>query len=247
MNNYRFTSDKFEQNERIDCELAINVTTDNGSNSYAGTISIISRRPVFKAGYNSPLLDYEDKNFTFSYLEGQPMTFNLQGYDNNLTSVLAYYAYVILATDYDSYSLLGGTPWWRNAQTIVNNAATSGEVGWAEADNEFKNRFVYVDNILNPMFQPLRETMYNYHRKGMDVMFDNMDNGRAAVLQSINALSAVQQNRPGSMNLQTFFEAKNQEIISIFKGAGNDEKTQIIQILGTVDPANTNLYSNIQQ
>ncbi|HTA61099.1 MAG TPA: DUF4835 family protein [Bacteroidia bacterium] len=247
MNNYRFTSDKFEQNERIDCQVIINVSTDLGSGSYQGSISISSRRPVFKAGYNSTVFDYQDKSFTFFYAEGQPMDFNLQGFTTNLTSVLAYYAYVILAIDYDSFSLLGGTDMWKKAQTIVNNA--QGEAanypGWLSSDNGFKNRYIYIDNILNPMFQPLRETMFNYHRKGLDIMYDNMETGRAAVLQAINNINEVHKNRPGSFNVQVFFESKNQEIVNIFKGATNEEKTQVMQILGTVDAANTTIYSAI--
>ncbi|HKC68995.1 MAG TPA: DUF4835 family protein, partial [Bacteroidia bacterium] len=137
MNNYRFTNDKFEQNERIDCQIIINVTTDNGGGSYQGTISISSRRPVYKAGYNSTVFDYMDKSFTFNYTEGQPMDFNLQGFSTNLTSVLGYYAYVILAIDYDSFSLLGGTDMWKKAQTVVNNAQGATEPGWQSSDNGF--------------------------------------------------------------------------------------------------------------
>jgi hypothetical protein len=245
MNNYRFTTDKFEQNERIDCQIIITVTTDLGGGSYQGTISISSRRPVFKAGYNSTVFDYIDKSFTFSYTEGQPMDFNLQGFSTNLTSVLGYYAYVILALDYDSFSLLGGTDMWKKAQIIVNNAQSATEPGWQSSDNQFKNRYSYIDNILNNMFQPLRETMYNYHRKGLDVMYDNMETGRAAVLQAINNINELHKNRPASFNAQVFFEAKNQEIVNIFQAAPSEEKNQVIQILGTVDPANTTIYSKI--
>jgi len=245
MNNYRFTSDKYEQNERIDCQVVINVTTDLGSGNYQGTISLSSRRPVFKAGYNSTLFDYMDKSFSFSYTEGQPMDFNLQGFSTNLTSVLGYYAYVMLALDYDSFSLLGGTDMWKKAQTVVNNAQGATEPGWQSSDNGFKNRYVYIDNILNNMFQPLRETMFTYHRKGLDVMYDNMETGRAAVLQAINNINEVHKNRPGSFNVQVFFESKNQEIVNIFKGATPEEKNQVIQTLGTVDAANTTIYSAI--
>jgi hypothetical protein len=247
MNNYRFTTDKFEQNERIDCQVIINVTTDLGSGAYQGTISLSSRRPVFKAGYNSTLFDYIDKSFSFSYTEGQPMDFNLQGFSTNLTSVLAYYAYIILALDYDSFSLLGGTDMWKKAQIIINNAQSSAtEPGWQSSDPpQFRNRYTFIDNILNPMFQPLRETMFTYHRKGLDVMYDNMETGRAAVLQAINNINEVHKNRPGSFNVQVFFESKNQEIVNIFKGATTEEKTQVLQILGTIDAANTTIYSAI--
>ena len=247
MNNYRFTNDKFETNERIDCELGINVTTDLGSGTYQGTITILARRPIFKAGINSTIFDFNDKLFTFTYVEGQPFDFNLQGFSSNLTSVLGYYAYVILAMDYDSFSLLGGTDLWKKAQIIVNNAQTATEPGWQSSDNDFRNRYVYIDNILNAMFQPLRESIFTYHRKGMDQMYDNLEGARASVLQAINNINEVHKNRPGSYNVQTFFEAKNQEIVNIFQGATNEEKTQVIQILNVIDAANTTIYSKINQ
>ena len=247
MNNYRFTNDKFETNERIDCELGINVTTDLGSGTYQGTITILARRPIFKAGINSTTFDFQDKLFTFTYVEGQPFDFNLQGFSTNLTSVLGYYAYVILATDYDSFSLLGGTDLWKKAQIIVNNAQTATETGWQSSDNDFRNRYVYIDNILSPMFQPLRESMFTYHRKGMDQMYDKVEDARAAILQAITNINEVHKNRPGSYNVQTFFEAKNQEIVNIFQGATNEEKTQVLQILGVIDAANTTIYSKINQ
>ncbi|HEX7415410.1 MAG TPA: DUF4835 family protein, partial [Bacteroidia bacterium] len=182
MNNYRFTTDKFEQQERIDCAVTINVTTDNGSGNYQGTISITARRPIFKAGINTPLFDFMDKTFTFSYVEQQPMDFTLQGFTTNLTSVLGYYAYVILALDYDSFSLLGGTDMWKKAQIIVNNAQSATEPGWQSSDNSFRNRYTFIDNIMSPMFQPLRESMFTYHRKGMDMMYDKVEDGRAAIM-----------------------------------------------------------------
>lgn len=194
LNNYRFTKDKFEINEKIDCEVTINVSTDLGSGNYQGTIQVLSRRPIFKAGVNTTLLDLQDKLFQFNYNMGQPMIFSLQGFDSNLTSILAFYAYVIIATDYDSFSLLGGTEYWKNAQTIVNNAQGATETGWQYSDNGLKNRYVYIDNLMNSMFQPLRETMYTYHRKGMDMMYDNLDAARATVYQALNNINEVHKN-----------------------------------------------------
>ncbi len=246
MNNRAWTKDKFEVNEKIDCDVTINVSSDMGNGVYQGTIQIVARRPMFKAGIGTTLLDLQDKQFQFPYQMGQSMIFNLQGFDNNLTQILAYYAYVILATDYDSFSLLGGTEYWKNAQIIVNNAQSATEPGWQYADNSLKNRYIYIDNYMSPTFQPLRETMYTYHRKGMDMMYDNLDGARATILQSLNGLSEINKTKPGSYNVQTFFEAKNQEIVQIFQSSTNtDEKTQLLNLLGTIDAANTNIYSKI--
>jgi len=247
LTNRKWTNDNFTQNERIDCEFQLNITSRPASDQFTADLQVLSRRPVFKAGYNSPLIDYDDKSIQFTYVENQPFEFNLQNYTNNITSLFAYYAYVILATDYDSFAPLGGTEFWKNAQQIVNAAQSAPEPGWQSADNSFRNRFTLVDNILNPMFQPMRETMYAYHRKGLDQMYDKLEDGRAAILASIANLKEVHKNRPASFNMQLFFEAKNQELISIFHDATNDEKTQIIDILNIIDPANQNLYAKINQ
>ena len=247
MNNYRFTNDKFEQNERIDCEVQITVNSDLGSGQYQATISLESGRQAFQSGYRSTLLDFDDKSFTFTYVQGQPFDFNLQGFSSNLTSILGYYAYVMLALDYDSFSLLGGTDLWKKAQLIINNAQSNSEstTGWLSSDNSFRNRYTYIDNILSPMFQPLRESIYTYHRKGMDMMYDKPEDGRAAIMQALDNINEVHKNRPASYNVQVFFEAKNREIVNIFQKATPEEKTKVIGILQVIDPANGNIYSQI--
>jgi uncharacterized protein DUF4835 len=245
MNNYRFTNDKFEQNEKIDCAINIVVNSDLGSGTYSGVIELDSERPMFQAGIRTPLFDFDDKYFTFTYLQGQPFDFNLQGFSSNLTSVLGYYAYVMLALDYDSFSLLGGTDMWKKAQTVVQNAQSATEPGWQSSDNSFKNRYTYIDNIMSPMFQPLRESFYTYHRKGLDIMYDKPEDGRAAIMQALDNINEVHKNRPASYNVQVFFEAKNREIVNIFKNATPEEKTKVLNILATIDPANTTIYSQI--
>lgn len=243
----RWTNDNFQQNERIDCSILLNITSRPASDQFTAELQVQCRRPVFKTGYNSPIFNFDDKEIQFTYVENQPMNFNTQTitFNDNLTSLLAYYAYVILAEDYDSFAPLGGTQQWKNAQLVVNSAQSAVEPGWRSSDNSFRNRYTLVDNILNPTFQPMRETMYAYHRKGLDQMYDKLEDGRAAILASIANLKEVHKNRPASFNMQLFFEAKNQELISIFKEATTDEKTQIIDILNLIDPANQNLYSKI--
>jgi hypothetical protein len=243
-----WTKDVFQFSERIDCSILINITSRPASDQFTAEMQIQCRRPVFKTGYNSPLFNFDDKEIQFTYVENQALNFNTQTitFNDNLTSLLAFYAYVIIAEDYDSFAPLGGTDYWKNAQLVVNSAQSAVEPGWRSSDNSFRNRYTLIDNILNPTFQPMRETMYNYHRKGLDQMYDKMDEGRAAILASIANLKEVHKNRPASFNMQLFFEAKNQELISIFKDDPiNEEKTQIIDILNLIDPANQNLYSKI--
>ena len=242
-----WSKDVFQQNERIDCSILINITSRPASDQFTAEMQIQCRRPVFKTGYNSPLFNFDDKEIQFSYIENQPFNFNTQTitFNDNLTSLLAYYAYVILAEDYDSFAPLGGTEMWKNAQLVVNSAQSTPEPGWRSSDNSFRNRFTLVDNILNSTFQPMRESMYAYHRKGLDQMYDKLEEGRAAILASINNLKEVHKNRPASFNMQLFFEAKNQELISIFKDATTEEKNTIIETLNVIDPANQNLYTKI--
>lgn len=246
LNNRRWTNDNFQWAERIDCSFLINVNQKLGTDQYQATITVQCRRPVFKSGYTSVLFNHEDKDVQFIYVENQPFDFTVQNYTNNITSLLAYYAYVILAVDYDSFSPLGGSEHWRNAQQIVNAAQAASESGWRSADS-YRNRYWLVDNILNPLFQPIRDTYYGYHRQGLDQMYDKPEQGRTAILTALNGLRELHNNRPASFNMQLFFQAKKEEIVQIFKEATNDEKTKVIDLLNLIDPANQSTYSKIMQ
>ncbi|HEY1039334.1 MAG TPA: DUF4835 family protein [Bacteroidia bacterium] len=248
VNNTKWTKDVFATNERIECTMFINVTEKINTSQYKATIQVQSRRPIFKTSYNSPLLNYNDQQFEFTYIEGQPFDFNVNTYTTNLTSIFAYYAYVILALDYDSYSPMGGTEHWQKAQQIVNNAAAGSDSGpgWKSFDGN-KNRFWFVDNILNPMFNPIRNCYYNYHRKGLDVMYEKTDGGRAEILKSLESLKELHKLRPASYNMQLLFNAKADEVINIFKEANANEKGTVIETLNLIDPSNANKYSKITE
>ena len=246
VNNTRWTKDNFNTNERIECSMFINITERLSNDDYKATIQVQSRRPVFKASYNSPIFNYNDQNFVFKYIEQQPFDFNVNGWTNNLTSVLAYYAYVILALDYDSFSNQGGNEYWQKAQQIVNNAqgASDAGSGWKAFDGN-KNRYWLIENITNPMFNPIRDLYFKYHRKGLDIMVDKTEEGRAAILESINGLRDLHKNRPGSFNMQVLFNAKCDEIVNIFSQATPQEKQTVSETLNLIDPANQNKYNKI--
>ena len=245
MNNTKWTKDIYTQQERIDCSVLINVTQKLSTDEYLGTIQIQSRRPVYKSSYFSPLFNYIDENFQFRFQQFTQLEFNLNTFQNNLTSVLAYYAYVVIALDYDSYSPLGGTEYWQKAQTIVNNAQTTSEKGWKSSDGN-KNRYWLVENQLQPVFQGIRDCYYKYHREGLDVMSEKVDQGRAAILSSIDLLLPVYSNRPASFNMQLFFNAKGDEIVNIFSQGLAEEKSKVVEKLMNIDPANTTKYLKIQ-
>ena len=245
MNNTKWTRDNYTTPERIDCSILINITQKLGVDEYKATIQVQSRRPVFKSSYFSPAVNYIDENFTFKFQQFQQLEFNLNTYSTNLTSVLSFYAYIILANDYDTFSNLGGTEYFQKAQIIVANAQSSGEIGWKSQETN-KNRYWIPENALQPVFIPIRECMYKYHRLGLDIMFDKPDEGRSEILKSMDLLVGVYKNRPASFIMELFFNAKVDEVVNIFSKGQPDEKTKAVEVLTTVDPANSTKYFKIQ-
>lgn len=244
MNNTKWTNDIYSIEERINCSMFINITEKLSTDEYKATIQIQSTRTIFKSSYNSVLFNHNDADFQFRYVEFQPLDFSINQHMSNLTSVLAYYAYVILAMDYDSYSLNGGTPWWQKAQTIVSNAQNAPEKGWKSSEST-KNRYWLVDNMLQPIFAPLRDCIYKYHRLGFDVMYQDVEGGRAVVLQALQELEAIHNSRPLSFPMQIFFNAKSDEIVKLFSGGTQDEKTKVVPLLQKIDPGHGIVYQNI--
>jgi hypothetical protein len=244
MNNRKWTNETFKTTERIDCSILINITEALGNDEFKGTLQIQSRRPVYKTSYNSVLLNFNDNDIAFKYIESQPLDFVENTYLSNLTSILGYYAYLVIGLDYDSFALNGGTPYLQKALGVVNNAQNSGYQGWKAFDSN-KNRYWIINNMLDATFVPLRECMYTYHRKGLDLMADNKDTGRAIILESIKSLNQIHQIKPLSFSLQIFFIAKADEIVNIFSGAYSDEKTQLVTLLNEIDPTNSNKYTKI--
>lgn len=245
MNNTKWTKDNYTTNERIDCSILINVTQKLSADDYRGTIQVQSRRPVFRTSYFSQTVTYIDENFIFKFQQFQQLEFNLNTFSNNITSVLAYYAYIILANDYDTFSNLGGTEYFQKAQLIVSNAQSASETGWKSFESN-KNRYWIVENALQPVFQPIRECMYKYHRLGLDIMSEKTNEGRKEILKSLDLLLVVYKNRPASFIMELFFDAKVDEVVNIFSKAPPDEKVKAVEILTTVDPANSTKYFKLQ-
>lgn len=244
MNNTKWTKDTYANDERIECSIVITIAEKISTDEYKGTIQVQARRPVFKSSYYTTLFNWSDNDFQFKYLEYQAMDFSEQTHMSNLTSVLAFYANVILGLDYDSFALNGGTPFFQKAQTIVNNAQNASEKGWRGMEGT-KNRYWLVDNMLNPVFTPLRECMYTYHRTGLDLIVTDRETGRTNIANSLKLLQTVHRDRPGSFNLQLFFNAKSDELVNVFSVSFPDEKSKVVTLLNEVDPANSNKYAKI--
>lgn len=247
MNNTKWSNDQFKRDERIECILTFNITKYNQPDEMSGSLQIQVRRTAFNTNYGSVLLNFQDDNVQFRYLEYQPIEFADNAFISGLSSLLGYYAYVILAIDYDSYALEGGTQYWQKAQQVVQNAQQDAAKGWKSNDIPPRNRFWFVENYMNPIFKPMREANYKYHRLGIDNMYNKMDIGRAAVLEALTKLQEVNKQRPASYNQQIFFNAKADELVNIFKQGSTQEKATVLQILNDLDPTNNTKYQKINQ
>jgi len=247
MNNTSWTKHQFNNNERIECSILINITNVSGTR-YTSTIQVISNRPVFNTNLQSPMINYKepDNLFEFDYFENQNLEFNESRYTSNLTSVLAFYAYIIIGLDYDSYSLEGGTEYFQKAQRILNNAQGSNEKGWRafEAAKE-DNRYYLVENLLNSKYSAVRRASYRYHRLGLDIMSDRLENGRREISESLRFFQNVYRLKPNLFIIKLFFDAKYTEIINIFALALPTERQRVYDILKEVDPGRLNQYEKL--
>jgi hypothetical protein len=244
MNNTRWTGDKYKNEEKIECSIQIEITERIGSDEFKGTIQVSSRRPVFGTSYNSPLLNYKDDDLRFRYVEYQPLDYTDGQVNPNLVMVMAFYAYTIIGFDYDTYSALGGGPYFSKAQAIVANSANSAEPGW-KAFEGLRNRFWLIENINNPIYKPIRQFYYDFHRKGLDTMVKKRDESIRQISTSLEKLRKVHNDKPLSVFMKTLFDAKSDEMVNLFTGAPGDVQSTAKQTLSTIDPINTSKYQKI--
>jgi hypothetical protein len=250
----KWTNDEYTINEKIDVNILINLTAKNGEDIYNGTITVQASRPVFNAGYTSPIMNYMDKDFVIRYSQFTPLQFDdtrIVGNDvmaSNLTAILAFYAYMIIGLDYDSFSQDGGTQYYKRAQNIVNNAPEQGKSlpGWKAVDGT-RNRYWLVDQILSPRFQEVRNVWYTLHRKGLDNMYSKPEEAKKDILATISKLAQVNRENPGSMLMQFFFNAKNDEYAKIVGQVPREERPQYTSALGQMDVPNINKYQMLNK
>lgn len=245
LNGRKWAADRIAPLERIDCNFVFNVTTWDGGSGFTGELQVQSSRPVFNSGYTTTLLNINDKDVTFTYTEGQTIDYSDQNFQNNLSSIMAFYAYIIVGMDYDSFSRYGGTPYFLAAQNVAINAQTTSFIGWKAFDSNV-NRYWLSENLNNKLYLNLRSFIYDYHRNGLDLMADNPTRGRKAISGFLPQLSQVDRKRLGSYFPLAFFTAKDDELVSIFSNAPNQEKMQAMNILLLIDPANGNKYQTLK-
>ena len=243
MNNRKWTKNIFRPEERIECSMLVNLTSRD-NDQFAGTIQLQLRRPVFKTSYNTVLLNFIDKDITFKYVESQPLDYTDNSFISNLTSILAYYAYVMVGMDYDSFSLYGGTTYYEKAQLIISSAQSQTDKGWKSFDGT-KNRYWIIENLLNQSCAPFRESLYKYHRLGLDVMSDKVETGRQTITSCIEQLKKLNRDKPNLFILNLFFTAKVDELVNIYSGSNQVEKGEVVPMLNEVDPGNSTKYKNI--
>mgnify|MGYP001327750473 CR=1 FL=1 len=246
VNGRKWTKDEYEAFERIDCSIFITLNERISTNQFSGNIQIQASRPVFNTDYKTPIMNIKDNDFVITYSQFEPLLFNPGTYSGELSSIIAFYLYMILGYDYDSFALEGGTPYLQEAQRIVNSAQSSSESGW-KAFEEQKNRYWLIENTLSARFKPLRKTYYEYHRLGMDVMQENMIKARRKISESLKGLKAIHNVNPSSYNLQAFFNAKMQEVVNLYEEANPQEITEITELLITIDPGNANNYEKLRK
>ena len=248
LNNRKWTTENFQQNEKIMCNFQINIRQSLTDNVYKATLVVQAARPVYNASYQSALINYQDESFTFKYVEYQPIDFNenrVSGSDplvSNLSATLAYYVYLILGLDFDSFSLRGGDPYFQKAQLIVNNAPEGRDIeGWRAFDG-LRNRYWLIENLINNRYTLIHDAFYSYYRLGLDLMYENADEGRSAVMNTINLINTLNNDIPNSMIVQFFFQGRAKEIVNVFKKADPDMKARVRDILTKIDISNSNLY-----
>ncbi len=250
MNDRVWTEDDYQADERIDCQLILAITEDAGNDLFKATASTSLSRPVFNSDYQTILYNVKDESWIFYFRQFNDMNFNENTFTSELTSLLAYYAYVFIGTYYDSFSPSGGTPYFIKAQTIVNNASnstTNQSKSWDAFGGGKMTRYNYIENILNNRYTGMRNAFYQYHRNGLDKMYDDDQAGLQGIIASLDDLEEVYKNSPNTMVMQSFFSAKTNELIKILQNASNTQKPKLLKKLSTIRPSEVSTFQQIMQ
>jgi hypothetical protein len=252
LNNRKWTNDNFGPQEKIKCNFFLNIDQALGQDMYKASLTVQAARPIFNTQYESPIVNFQDNDVAFRYVEFQPVEFNenrVQGNDPlaaNLTAVLAYYVNIIIGLDYDSFSPRGGDVFFQRAQNIVNNAPEGRDInGWKPFDG-IRNRFRLVENLVDSRFTLVHDAIYSYYRTGLDQFYDNEKEGRNGVLSAITFLNTLNQNNPNTMVLPFFFQGKGAELVKIFSKADPAVKTRARDMLIKLDITNANAYKELK-
>jgi len=244
VNKTKWSNQSFKQNERIECSMFINVSEVDNT-TFTATIQIQSSRPVYNSIYSTPIFNYNDKDFTFKYVEFESLNFNPNSFDSNLVSVVAFYSYIIMALDADSFESLKGTRYLEMAQNVMSVAQTGGYKGWSQTDG-LQNRYYLISDLLSNTFNPIRQAYFEYHANGLDKMADDVKLGKENVKTALLNLSVIHSVRPNAFLTRVFFDAKSDEIADIFSDGPSIQTTELVDKLNRLSPLNASKWSTIK-
>ncbi|MBD3582952.1 type IX secretion system protein PorD [Flavobacterium selenitireducens] len=244
VNRTDWTGQGYQANERINCSMFINVTGYN-SGAFAASIQVQSARPIFNSSYSSPVLNFNDRDFNFEYVEFQNLTFNPNSYDSNLISTIAFYCYMMIGMDADTFAPSGGTSYFEIAQDVASIAQQGGAKGWSQSDG-MQNRFFLINDMMSSTFEPFRQAMYEYHFLGLDKMATDTKSGKEGVKQALATLNEVSKVRPNAFLTRIFFDAKSDELVGIFSGGPNIPISDVVENLNRLSPLNASKWANIK-
>jgi len=247
LNNQKWTDDVYEPEERIRCKIQLTIDQELSQTSFRATIAIQSTRPIFGSSEQTPLLNHVDKDVVFSYEPFQPIVFSRNLYQDNLSSLLGFYANIILGLDYDSFSPMGGEAFFQVAQEVMTNIpqnVTGQFPGWRQLDGN-RNRYWIIENLTSPRIRDFRMSMYKYHREGLDTMNENPDEARTTIMEAVKTIQQVNRNYPSSMILQMFANSKRGELIEIIKKGDKTQKSDFFKIMVRIDASNASEYNKV--
>ena len=245
VNKTKWTNKKFKESEKIACSIFITVTS-YGSDQFVGTLQVGSSRPIFGSTYLSPVLNFNDKDFNFRYVEFENLFFNPNSFDSNLVSVIAFYANIIIGLDADTFEYNGGKEFYQQAQQIVSIAQQSNYRGWSQNDGGSQNRFFLVNDLMSGTFDPIKLALYNYHITGLDLMSDDAAKGKEGIKQALLTLNKIHAIRPNSFLTRIFFDSKSDEILSVFSGGPQVKVADLVDNLNRVSPLNASKWASIK-
>jgi len=246
VNTRNWTEDEYEYYEKINCNLSLTILPTSSQTKFYCKASIQSSRPVYNSGYNTSMVSFLDEYFDFEYTEGQPVEFNDNSYTTELASLLGFYCYFILGTDYNSFAPSGGYVYLQKALQVKNTNPNASAAGWQNSVNETNNRFRLIENAMNPQFDPFHLAIYKYHLQGLDNIAEDNVGAQKEILQSLRDISSVYDLNPESILISSFCIAKRTEFVQIFKGANAEIQEEAIKLLRKIDPANSEKYLSIK-
>jgi hypothetical protein len=247
LNSRKWTNEAYKPHEKISCNMLITITKMPTIGSFSATVQVQAARPVYNTNYSSLIFNFADRDWEFEYIESLPLEYNDNTYTSNLTSMLALYAYLILGVDADTFSELGGTPYFQRALTVVNNAQQSNRPGWQSIGGNNRSRYWIVENFNNPQMADLRKSAYTYHRLALDTFDQDPDKSRKIILDGLKDLKKVRDVNPNAILVVSFLDAKSKELANIFSAGNIQIRREAYDIITAIDPSNRSTYDKMIQ